>query len=157
MFPMPFLGSQLAPSRAGQTVEPGLPVVIGSTPLALYPTPFLDSIERRIQCAFFNLEHIFGQLLDALPYAVAMHRPERQRLQDQHIECPLRQLRLLLWHSSLVLIEPILPDGSLEVKRVGRNALYEVVPVRLDANGNHLVCRMWIRTYSNLDTLGGRR
>ena len=65
----------------------------GLAPLRDNPALVLEPMERWIECAGAHLEHIARDLLDAKRDAPAMHRLERECLQDQQIERALQQLR----------------------------------------------------------------
>jgi hypothetical protein len=53
----------------------------------------LEAMERWIECARTHLEDIARDLLDSKRDAPAMHRLERECLQDQQIERALQPLR----------------------------------------------------------------
>jgi hypothetical protein len=59
-------------------------------------------MERGIQRARFNLEYFVRPAANSLRNCVAMARTPLQGLQDQHVECALKQLDpVLVWFFSL--------------------------------------------------------
>src|SRR6185437_13882681 len=51
--------------------------------------PLLQPPQRRIQRPLPHLQHLLRHLLDALRNPEPVHRPQRQRLQDQQFQHPL--------------------------------------------------------------------
>ena len=81
-----------------QTTRTRQRVVLGPTPrgrlapLGDNPALVLQAMQRRIECAGAHLEHLAGDLLDAKRDAPAVHRLERECLQDQEIQRALEQV-----------------------------------------------------------------
>ncbi len=51
-------------------------------------------MQRRVQRPLIDAQHFVGHLLDALRDAPAMHRTERERFQDQHVQRALQDIEL---------------------------------------------------------------
>ena len=76
----------------------GAPVVLGDAPLAADQTVALEAAQGREERPGVDLEHALADLLEADADAVAVHRLQRQRLQDQHVQGALHQRRLVVGH-----------------------------------------------------------
>src|SRR5262245_28756968 len=73
----------------------GAAVVLRYAPLRLDPLFFLETVESGIERPFFNFEQFLGHLHDALADAIAVHRPQAERLENQQVKRALEQIRLL--------------------------------------------------------------
>src|SRR5438270_2497491 len=81
-----------------QLVELCLPVVFRRSPLRVDPAAILEAVERRIERALIDLQHVARDLLDPLRDAPAVHRLERERLENQHVERALQDVVRLDGH-----------------------------------------------------------
>src|SRR5262249_31368378 len=63
-------------------IELGAKIVLRHAPFGGNPPLPLDPVERRVERALFHAQHILRHLHDALTDAVAVQRPERERLKD---------------------------------------------------------------------------
>ena len=88
------VGLQLFHAGAGQRVVFGAPVIFGDAPFRLDPAFALAAVQGGIQRALSDPEGFFGNLLDALGYGPAVERLERQRFENEQIECALRQVHI---------------------------------------------------------------
>src|SRR5215471_368984 len=86
-----FLG-ELPQAFLRQLVEARLPVVLRGSPGRADPALPLQPVERGIERPLVDLEHVFGELLDALRDPPAVHRGRPEGLQDQHVEGSLEQV-----------------------------------------------------------------
>ena len=69
------------------------PVFLRSAPLARDPTLQKHPLQRGIERSFIDAQHVFGPSLDSIRDFEAMQLCSRlQRLQDQHVERPRRNL-----------------------------------------------------------------
>jgi hypothetical protein len=93
------LGELPAPGPR-QAVVLRLPVVVGGVPLGVDPPLLLEAVQRRVERPLVHAQHITRDLLDALRDAPPMHRLERERLQDQHVQRALQQILFLTAHES---------------------------------------------------------
>src|ERR1700694_4343591 len=59
--PVVRLGLQPAPSRRGQPVEARPPVVLGEPPVGANPALLLEPVERRVERALVELQHVARQ------------------------------------------------------------------------------------------------
>src|SRR5262249_1828606 len=58
------------------------------------PTAVFNAVERRIERAVFDFEHVGGSALDGVGDGVAMRRPKREGAEDQHVERALQHFAL---------------------------------------------------------------
>src|SRR5262249_7518427 len=98
-FPVRGLDAELFAPRASEVVVLGAAIVFRSAPLGLDPTLLLHSVERRVERSFFDLQNVFGQLLDPLRYFVTVERAALERPENQHRQCALNQVRFRLSHN----------------------------------------------------------
>src|SRR5271165_5064228 len=85
------LGLELTRTGSGERVKAGAAIVLRLTPLAFDPVPALKTIDGGVEGPLQDFEALAGDLLDAQQDAVAMQRTERDRLEDEHLECALRE------------------------------------------------------------------
>jgi hypothetical protein len=64
----------------------------GDAPLGPDQLPFEKALERRIERALFDLEQVFGSLLDVLDEGIAVRRLTAKGLEDHHFECAGKQI-----------------------------------------------------------------
>ena len=100
--PVLALFGQLAAAGPRQPVVLGLAVVLGRVPLGSIQPACFETMERGIERALIDLQHVSRDLLDALRDAPAVHRLERQRLQDEHVERALEEILFLTSHVRIV-------------------------------------------------------
>jgi hypothetical protein len=86
---------ELLAAAASQRVEARLAVIFRDAPLCFDPAALFNPVKGGIQRALLDLKHILGKLMNSLPDAVAVHRSERQRLENQQIESALGEIRFL--------------------------------------------------------------
>src|SRR5688500_9527738 len=91
LVPAFLLGLELAATRASQLRELRALVVLRKPPLGADPPPPLDPVERRIERAFLNAQHVVRHLHDPLPDPEPVQRPDRDGLEDQHVERALQK------------------------------------------------------------------
>src|ERR1700755_3531303 len=77
---------ELFAARARQRVELRVAARLVRLPLGGDPDLLLDAVERRVERAPLDVEHLARHLPYALYDAVAVERPERERLEYQHVE-----------------------------------------------------------------------
>src|SRR5690606_35874631 len=84
----PLLGlrSQRAASGGGELVVLGPPVLVGGAPLAVDPPLLLEPLERGVERSLAHPQRLLRELLQALADGPAVHRLQRERLQDQQVE-----------------------------------------------------------------------
>jgi hypothetical protein len=66
------LASQLLAASGCQFIEAGAAIVGRNAPFPLDPTVQLQSLQRRIERAFFNAQNVVGQLLNKLSDGIAV-------------------------------------------------------------------------------------
>ena len=93
-----FLG-ELAAAVAREPVVLGLAVVLRRVPFRVDPALLLQPVKRRVERALIDAQHVARDLLDALRDAPAVHRLERERLQDEHVERALQEILFLTSHA----------------------------------------------------------
>src|SRR5439155_26114690 len=74
------------PARARETIVLRVAMILRRAPLALDPSLLLEALERGVERSLIDVEHTPRELLDALADAPAVHRLERQCLEDEQIE-----------------------------------------------------------------------
>ncbi len=85
------LGLELTRTGSSERVKAGAAIVLRLTPSAFDPAPALKPIDGGVEGTLQDFEALAGYLLDAQQDAVAMQRTERDRLEDKHLECALRE------------------------------------------------------------------
>src|SRR5262249_32921331 len=93
--PVRRLGLELLPAQPREGVELRFPVVLGRLPLRLDPAFLLELVERRIERALADLEHVAGHGPQPQADRPAVQRLERQDLQQEKIESSLDQIARL--------------------------------------------------------------
>src|SRR4029079_4541986 len=93
---------ELLSPGARQRVELGSPVVLTRAPLRRDPTLLLQLVERRVERTVAHLQHVRRQLLEPLADRPAVHRFERQHLEDEKVQRALHQIVRLAHGGSLV-------------------------------------------------------
>src|SRR5688500_19224041 len=71
-----------------------LPVVLREPPLGLDPAAFLEAVERRVERPLVDAEQGVGDLADPARDGVAVARPPRKGLQNQHVERALEEIEI---------------------------------------------------------------
>ena len=83
---------ELAAARAGQRVELRSPIVLALLPLGGDPAVLLELVQRRIERAVADLQHVVRDLPQALADGKAVQRFEREDLQNQQVESALDEI-----------------------------------------------------------------
>src|SRR6187397_397329 len=81
-----------APAQRAETVELGAPVIVRYTPLGMHPAANLETMERRIERAFHDAQHVVGRTLNGGNDAVAMHLAATDHFENHHVERARQQL-----------------------------------------------------------------
>src|SRR5215469_2712331 len=106
--PAPLAGfaMQLFASRFGQLIKPSLTVVFAGAPFSCDPAADLESLQRRVERAVVDQQHIIRLLLDSARDPLAMPAAQDQRAQDKEIKRSLEQRDAVGlfsgWHSTQV-------------------------------------------------------
>jgi hypothetical protein len=87
---------ELAAPAGRQLVELRPAVVLRRAPFGFEPAAHLEPVQRRIQRALFDAQHVVRRLLDVLGDRVAVHGATADRLQHQHVESAWQKRRLEL-------------------------------------------------------------
>jgi hypothetical protein len=85
------LGLELTLTGSGERVKARTAIVLRLTPLAFDPALALKTIDGGVEGTLQDFEALTGDLLDAQQDSVAMQRAKRDRLEDEHLECALRE------------------------------------------------------------------
>jgi len=104
----------------GQRVVARAPIVLGGLPFTLDPAVVLETLQGGVDRALVDVEPPLGELLDAQSDPPAVHRLQRERLQDQEIDAAAERigfLRMLGGHGPVLEVERSIGRRSLEVKR----------------------------------------
>src|SRR5215469_2491614 len=101
--PAPLLGFSFELLTAGfsQAVVFGPAIILSCPPLRLNPSGTLETAERGKEGTGIHLKNAFADLLDAHGNAITVHRFQRQRLQNQHVQCPLHQISCFVFHEGI--------------------------------------------------------
>src|SRR5688572_26561341 len=86
LLPLRALSRQLPPPHSRERVIPSLAVVLRLAPLRCDPPARHQTVQRRIQRSLIDAQQSVRVPLDQLRDAPAMHRPELQHLQHDHLE-----------------------------------------------------------------------
>src|SRR5439155_26573126 len=76
----------------GEFVIPGAAVVVRRAPTGLDPAPALQAVQRGVERALLNAEHLAGHLLDALGDAPSMLGVEGEGAKDEQVEGALGEI-----------------------------------------------------------------
>src|SRR5262245_11121559 len=79
-------------TRAGQVVELRAPPEVARLPLRGDPALLLELVQRGVERSVADLQRVIGDLPEALADRPAVHRLERQNLQDQEVERSLDEI-----------------------------------------------------------------
>src|SRR5215216_3686047 len=86
------LGAELCSATRRELVELCFAVVLGGAPFALDPAVSLQTVQCRVERALLDEEGAIAPFADEPRDGVPVHRAPGQRLEDQEIECPLKQV-----------------------------------------------------------------
>ena len=81
-----------APAQRAETVELRASVIVRDAPLRVHPAANLETMERRIERAFHDAQHVVGRTLNGGHDAVAMHLAATEHFENQHVERARHQL-----------------------------------------------------------------
>src|SRR5215469_1474936 len=100
--PAPLLGFSFELLTAGfsQAVVFGPAIILSCPPLRLNPSGTLETAERGKEGTGIHLKNAFADLLDAHGNPITVHRFQRQRFQDQHVQRPLHQIGCFVCHQA---------------------------------------------------------
>jgi hypothetical protein len=90
---------ELLPAGRRQPVVPRAASGVGGAPLRGDPSAPEQALQGGVEGARLHVEDVARQLRDALADAPAMHGPQIERLQDQHVERALQEYLGVVWHS----------------------------------------------------------
>src|SRR5437773_6737731 len=96
--PIRSLAPELLLAGPGEAVKLGLAAGIRVAPLRLKPAALFQSVERWIKGPLLHLQHVTGNVLEALGNGVPMDGAERRDLQNQQVEGALQKVGLAGWH-----------------------------------------------------------
>jgi hypothetical protein len=74
-------------------------VVFGSAPFGLNPTVKKETLERRIQRAFADLEDLVGYILQMGGNAISVHRTSTKGFEDEQVERAGEKVAGLVFYS----------------------------------------------------------
>ena len=90
-----------------QLVNPHAPICRGDAPLGFDQLFLQETLERRVERAFFDLKQIVRRSLNVLRQRVAVKRLPLQRSENHHLQCPGKKVSLLaVFHELEVLSKP---------------------------------------------------
>src|SRR5208282_1107582 len=96
---------ELLPPEPGQRIKFAATVVFTQLPLGSNPTALFQLVQRGVERAIADPQYIAGHLFQTLTNGPAIERIQGQYFQDQHVQCPLKQLRRLTQASLLSVTE----------------------------------------------------
>src|SRR5262249_52599832 len=88
---LPLRGQRL-PSGGRERAIAGAPLVLGGLPRGRHQALSLEAIQRRVKRALVELKHAPRPLLEPLANAPAVHCPELERLEHEHVEGALEEV-----------------------------------------------------------------
>ena len=127
-------GTELAAAGRGERVEARPLVVVGLPPLRLDPAFLPHPLQRRIERALLDANHVLRHPLQMLRDRIAVHVLEAERFQDQHVEQPGQQR----WLGEFGHVSAI-PVRGKNGKGIDRLCLYRMLgarKARLGARGS---------------------
>ena len=86
------LTCELLSAGSRQRVDLRFTAGVGGGPRGLQPALLLQPVQRRVQRALRDLQHVAADLANALRDAPAVHRLERERLEDEQIQRALNEI-----------------------------------------------------------------
>ncbi len=110
------LGGKLGAAGGGERIKLGVAAGVRLRPFGANPSLLLQAMERRIERALLHLQHLTGDLLDALGDGPAVLRLERDGFQDEQVECSLHEIA---WFSHALTIYNSVVDSQGETGRPG--------------------------------------
>src|ERR1041385_7051912 len=78
--------AELLPPRGGQLVELRLAIGVGDAPLLRQEPAPLQAVERGVERALLDRQHLVGALADPAADGVAVERTPAHRLEDEEVE-----------------------------------------------------------------------
>src|SRR5262245_39672313 len=120
--PAPFfcVNFKLPAARASQLIVFGAPIVIACSPLPFNPAAPLEAMQRRVKRSLSNLERGGRDLMEAFRNSPAVQWLNCQRLQNQEVQCALRQLESFLIHITPFVLRQVAYFCSCRSARGGR-------------------------------------
>src|SRR4029078_9754004 len=85
---------ELAAPFTSQCVEARVAAGLGGRPFGGDPPAFLEAMERGVQRTLLHLQYVARDLLEPLRHGIAVNGPERDDLEDEHVERALQQVGL---------------------------------------------------------------
>src|SRR5712691_9022694 len=83
---LPGLRCELLPSRARKRVITSPAVILRHAPFGFDPSVQQQALERGVERAFPDVQHVFGDAFQMLGDAVAVVRTRNEGLEDQHVK-----------------------------------------------------------------------
>src|SRR4051812_29209515 len=117
------LCNELLLAGRGERVVARAPIVLGRPPFRLHPAVEQQPLQRWIERALADTEHVFGELANAARDAVAVHRLAEEGAEDQEVEGPGQQLGCAISHRPshrLSMVNPLAPRLSCQSPIVRR-------------------------------------
>ncbi|SPE38512.1 hypothetical protein SBA3_290043 [Candidatus Sulfopaludibacter sp. SbA3] len=109
LLPAGGLRCQLLAALSRQAVILRLAVVFGGSPERGDPPAVIQAMQRRIEGAVLNLQHLFGTPLDRVSDRLSMSGTQDQGPEDQHVQGSLDhfelQGRFASWHVLVSVID----------------------------------------------------
>src|SRR2546425_8737213 len=93
--PVGRLSFELLLPQRGQGIELGSTVVFTRLPLGSNPPAIFQFVQRRIERAVADAQHIAGNLFQTLADGPSIQRLQGQYFENQHVQSPLDEVRRL--------------------------------------------------------------
>ena len=100
LLPTLHLGLQLFPALGSKRIELRVAACLRGFPLRFQPAAIFEAVEGGVKRALLELKKVAGDLLNPLRNGVAMNRPQRHDLEDQHVEGSLEELGFFFAHKA---------------------------------------------------------
>src|SRR5688572_8901087 len=118
-FPLRNFRLELGAAGPGQRVEASFPPGFILLPLGANEPLALEPVQGRVKGSLLDLEHVSRRRLDALGDGPAVARFRRKRLEDEHIERALNEVR---WPHVPVSLGFLIPRRSTMIPRLSTNS-----------------------------------
>jgi hypothetical protein len=94
-FPIGFFFTEVFSTGGGKRIVFGAAIIFRFAPFGANPSLMLETMQRRIKSTLVHLQNVAGDLANSLGDGPAVHRTERDGLEDQQINSALDEVSRL--------------------------------------------------------------